>query len=377
MFILAGAFFINPNLKNDFKTALINKSYLILILLFFIYALSGFYSSDFSYYLERLRIKLPFLFMPFAFIGLKELRVKTLLSILQFFVVVIFITALGVLINYLIHFQAINTAILAGKTLPAPIHHIRFSLLIAIASGSSMYLLEQKFYSFTRKERWFTAFVAVFLVIFLHIFAVRSGLLAFYLMALIYISYFILNRRKYIAGAVLLGLLIIMPIIAYYNVTSFKNKLLYMKYDIELFRKGEVYEGLSDSRRLASLIAGIEIFKEHPIIGVGIGDVRDKTNEVYQKRYSYVPQNTIIHNQYIFILAATGIVGLILSLFVFLYPVFSSGNYKSWLFVAVNAILLMSFFVEATLETQIGTAVYIFFVLYIMVLTQKVRSNTY
>src|SRR5947207_1572914 len=58
---------ISSSLKSDFKAFISNKVMLAITSLFFLYLISGLYSADHAYWLERLRIKLPFLLLPFAF----------------------------------------------------------------------------------------------------------------------------------------------------------------------------------------------------------------------------------------------------------------------------------------------------------------------
>jgi O-antigen ligase len=115
---------------------------------------------------------------------------------------------------------------------------------------------------------------------------------------------------------------------------------------------------------LGSIQAGIELGKESPILGVGIGDIRTKTNDFLKKKYPELANLGLLpHNQYVFYFAATGLVGLLLFLFCTIFPFFPNKAYTDLFFCSVQFIFFSSFLVEHTLEAQIGTASYLFFML--------------
>ena len=80
----------HPQLRNNFQRFISNKAYLAVTVFFLLVLATGIYSSDMTYWLERLRIKLPFLLFPFAFASMPRLREKDYLSIFYFFVIVLF-----------------------------------------------------------------------------------------------------------------------------------------------------------------------------------------------------------------------------------------------------------------------------------------------
>ena len=131
-----------------------------------------------------------------------------------------------------------------------------------------------------------------------------------------------------------------------------------MSWDIRQFMKGEKSIS-SDSRRLHSIVGGWEVFKTSPWIGVGMGDLKDEMAQYFRKQnadYVFFP-----HNQYLFFLAATGIPGLIVFLYCNLFPVFYHRAYHFIPLMGIQVIILMSFFVENTIENAIGVAIYAFF----------------
>ena len=70
------------------------------------------------------------------------------------------------------------------------------------------------------------------------------------------------------------------------------------------------FHHLSDQRRIVSYKTGLQIFKENPIIGTGIGDMRNEMNKKYLDEYG-VEYNALPHNQFLSYMVGTGICGLL------------------------------------------------------------------
>ena len=111
-----------------------NRSFLLLSGLFLIILLSAFQTEDWSYWWERLRIRLPFLILGLSGMmlpGLPQRRLHAILALLLGFMT---LTCLGVVISYLMHTDAIQAAMIRGHSIPVPRNHIRFSLVLSMSS---------------------------------------------------------------------------------------------------------------------------------------------------------------------------------------------------------------------------------------------------
>ena len=89
---------------------------------------------DWAYYLERLRIKLPLLLLPFAWPGFPALSPREERWVLGGFAAFVAVVLAGVLVNYALHFAEINRLLEQGRSVPVPRNHIRFSLLVGVAT---------------------------------------------------------------------------------------------------------------------------------------------------------------------------------------------------------------------------------------------------
>ncbi|MBK7212549.1 MAG: O-antigen ligase family protein [Bacteroidales bacterium] len=108
----------------------------------------------------------------------------------------------------------------------------------------------------------------------------------------------------------------------------------------------------------------IVLIMEHPIIGVGTGDVPDAFRKRYDEIHSNLdPQYRLrSHNQYLSLAVAFGIPGLIWFLLALYYPAMKRKGFRHFLFVIFYVIFILSMFTEDTIETQEGVTFYALFV---------------
>ena len=159
----------NPHIKANFHALLRNKAFLIIPVYFFIVLSGVFYSDDYGYLLERLRIRLPFLVLPFAFISFPPFPKRYYEGILYFFLLFMFLASIVITFNYWQDYETITQLMGKGKPIPTPVNHIRFSLALAfsILSGATLYY--HGFFLRYRWERFFILFITIFLFFVLHL----------------------------------------------------------------------------------------------------------------------------------------------------------------------------------------------------------------
>ncbi|MEO1625551.1 MAG: O-antigen ligase family protein [Bacteroidota bacterium] len=349
----------NPNLAKGFEVFRTHRALWSISLLFVIVLLGGLYNEDWQYYLERLRIKLPFLLLPLVFAILPTIDKRQYHSILYGFLWMCFLSCLGVLVNYLLHYDLILVNISRGQAMPTPINHIRYSLMLAFATLSGFVLYGKGFYWRFRWERWPLLLISLGLFGFLHFLSVRSGLIVLYLALGFLLLRYIYLTRRWRFGLGMMLLLTCLPYLAFQLLPSFRTKYYYARYDLEMYLRGEG-ESYSDSERLLSYQVGWKIFCEHPLIGVGAGDLRQEVAANYPPDS---PHTKMPHNQLLSVMAGAGVLGLAVFLWVFFTPLFSQHAYRDPILLILHLVIFLSFLVENTIENAFGVAFYIFFLL--------------
>lgn len=349
-----------PQAFHDYRK---NKAWLAISVPFLLVLVSWPWSGDLGYTLERLRIKLPFLVLPFAFAAMPPLRKREVCTILYFLLVVMSVISAYVLVNFAANFEAEMANLGRGGHLTTPSNHIRFSLMLALAIlGGGALWTEGFHFAEQKKERNIIGGLTLFLFAFLHVLSVRSGLVSLYIALLAIGAWFVLVKKRYLYGLAGMAGVVLLPIAAYFAVPSFQLKVDYARWDYLQFKQG-LGADYPDSERFASMQVGLQIGQEHLLLGCGAGDLKQAVKRRYEAGHAGSYRYIMPHNQLVTVFAGTGLVGLALFLTGFFFPLFYQKNWRSPLFLALHAVVFSSFFVENTIENNFGVSLYLFFLL--------------
>ncbi|WBM73568.1 O-antigen ligase family protein [Saprospira grandis] len=330
--------------------------------LFLLMAATAAYSQNTAELMSRLRVMLPLFLLPISMALLPPWPKQQWRWLLGVFVLLMSLAAAGVLINYGLNYEEIQRSLTHSKGMPNPAKdHVRFSLLLSWAS----LLAGQLFFWRLGRWPWLWLGLGLFLFLAMHIFGARSGILAFYLGIIYLLIRWLWQSKRFLLGG--LGLLasLSLPFLAYQSIPSFREKILLTQKNIRLYQEGHIGD-YSDTQRILSFQIALKVWAKSPLLGVGLGDLKDEQRAIYEKEY---PQQRVMapHSQYISSLAAMGILGLLLFLIFFSWPFFieKTAIYQLfWLLIAV------SFLSENTLFITIGANLYAFFQGYLL-LRQK------
>lgn len=134
-------------------------------------------------------------------------------------------------------------------------------------------------------------------------------------------------------------------------------------FEYNLYRRSGNPNGGSLSQRIEFTRAAFHIISRHPLFGVGTGDVPQAFSQTYDEIHSPLSEEYRFraHNQYLSIMIAFGVVGLLVFLAALLVPWLSSRKNRTYLYTVFLAIMLLSMLPEDTLETQAGASMFAFF----------------
>jgi len=353
---------LNSQLRSNWQNFISNKAYLAVTLYFFLILMTGIYSSDMNYLMERLRIKLPFLLLPFAFASMPQLKEREYLSIFYFFLFLLFGSAILVGFGYLQNYELITDNLGKGQPIPTPVNHIRFSLMMAFSIIGGVVLFFRNFYWKWVWEKWLILGMTIFLFFFIHVLSVRSGILVLYASLLFLTLRFAFLQKKYWLGITSVIILLCIPTLAYKSIESFRKKVDYTIWDWQQYYYDLPLRS-SDASRLISFKVGLEICQKEKWLGVGAGDLRKEVHKIYEERFPEIKDKKMPHNQFISICGGMGIIGLAIFILAFFFPLFYKKIKPDALFITLHLIIFASFFTENTIENSVGVGFYIFFLL--------------
>ena len=310
-------------------------------------------------------MKLPLLILPFSFAVLPALSKVRLQQLYYVFVICVFLGSLYSAGYYFTHFDYVNELYIHSDVMETPTNHVRYSLMVGFAVLIGYKFIREKFFVFRPIEKWFLIGITIWLFIFLHILAVRSGLVAFYAVAGLGLAFDFFFRRRFLSS-VLIGFgLMLSLVLAFFTLPTFYNKFFLTIADVKSVSEAESAHDYSIAGRVYSFKVATEVIKDNPIIGVGIGNLEAELEKRYETMFPEILDRGHIlpHNQFIYTLAVFGIAGLLIFLICFYFPLFRFARLFEPLYLFHYLIITFSFLFETTLETQVGLVYSILFIL--------------
>ena len=163
----------------------------------------------------------------------------------------------------------------------------------------------------------------------------------------------------------------------YPNWGNLHKRIYELVNEYDEFKNNRSINGHSLTMRLYFWQAAFTVIKNNPLIGVGTGDVQKQLNETYINTKSPLSKEWYKrpHNQFITITVALGIFGLLIFVFSIIYPVLKLRKQLIVLYFPFLIILISSFMLEDTLESQAGLSFFVVFnTLFISLAYNKVKG---
>src|SRR5690606_21374449 len=243
------------------------------------------WSSNIPFWEQRLQVKLPVILLLLAF----SLMPRPSARQWQLFTVTTAIVMVGCaaytlsfLIGNVQHYVEQYNISHVLPTIPGD--HIRASLVATMFIIWYAYMWKRLQH---KAAKWFIAFAIIFLSIYLHVLAVKTGLLAWYLFVLGWAVYIGLKRNKLVAVAIV-ALIISGGVLAVKYIPTLNQRLGYLNYTYIVFKEGERSGHYSDMGRLISYDIALRLTREHMVYGTGMGDVLDVMKQGYDRWYPQI-----------------------------------------------------------------------------------------
>lgn len=360
VFVVISLSFYNPT--GQFRQFIASPLLWGLSLLFFLPLLSGLWSNDKHEWFEIMKIKLPFLLLPFAFAAPFQLQKERWERLAYFFILLVFSGTAWSMVVYLQNANVFNAGYLQANSIVTPLENdrIRFSLLVSLAALLAGRMALQK-----KKFAYLRLTLLVWFAVFLHILSVRTGLLAFYIMLFAGGVFLLYSKSGFRKGLPLLFLLLLMPFVAYYSLPSFQNRVKFFVYEYDFFKHAAYVPASNDAVRVASWKTGTILLKKNIVAGVGFGDIAAEMDNAYEIVYPGIKKTDKIlpANEWLMYGLGCGIAGLLIFTFVSLLPFFIKTR-EAFLWKLSAVVFAFSFFVDVGLEVQFGVFIYLFVTLW-------------
>lgn len=331
--------FIFFNFKKNFDL----KNYLFFYCYFFLVNITLIYCNNFDNGIKLTIRTLPILVIPYFFSILNDNEKKKLRdNFIKYFIFSNFIYSL-LIWPYLAYVKATTTL----KTLDHLLSYITYEFFgfndhpIYISSFFAVSIIFLIFKENKNKTDYFMLF---FLIITLVLLSRKMIIISLFVSILIY---YIINRKINILKNVFFFILFFSIVFILYFIPE-----IYLRF-IEVLNLNQNLLTSSSGIRLTIWKIVVEILYDNWLFGVSWGDVQDALNEKYSK-YGFVEiLNKNCHNQYLQILLASGVTGLII-ISIFYFNFFKNNVINNKYFLLTQILFLSLFIVENYLERQNG-----------------------
>ena len=192
--------------------------------------------------------------------------------------------------------------------------------------------------------------------------ASKSGLISIMLLmfGLIFVK---IRRQKKVSSYlkyIVLGSLLI-PLTLFHFAPEYSKRFINV---LNIFNHSPMKQNTNESTalRLVSWNASVEIIKSHPIMGVGLGDVRSELKQIYKKEKQEVAYNKALnsHNQFLQTSVTLGMLGLLALLGILFFFISRFFIYQNITGIMLGFLVFINLMFESMLEAQAGI-IFIFF----------------
>ena len=143
---------------------------------------------------------------------------------------------------------------------------------------------------------------------------------------------------------------------------GFKTRIMKVMVAYSNYKRSGDANGSSVFQRVEYIKASFGIIKDSPVFGVGTGIIKVFADYYEEINSKLLPEYRLrSHNQYLAIMVAFGVVGLLWFLFSMFYPLFADKRNRNYLYMVFLFIIMISMFTDDTLETQVGATLFAYF----------------
>ncbi len=352
--------------KNEERPVFKKRLFFNNSIIYWLYAIGLFYSSNIPYALQKLETGLSLIVFPLIFALIwnirkridKELLVKefTIIFFSSVFIYTIIIFSFLFTKGIIANFEDPNFIRHFTQNIPIiGLHPIYASIFLSLGLLFSIFIVFK-----TRQNhiRIAVLFIDSLILLLLISLASKGVILAFLIASSVFLIKYIGNFKRSIYIIALISGVIALGIVFSPSLSSRMNRLI-----SSLNLSTQVSKENSTDIRKAVYLCSINSIKGKWIFGHGIGDIEDELMKCYHNTSELLVEGQYnTHNQYLSILLSNGILGLF-GTFFFLYWNFNiSLKRKDHLFFSVLLFYSIVMFMENILARQSGVIMFAFLV---------------
>ncbi|MEP7169848.1 MAG: O-antigen ligase family protein [Bacteroidota bacterium] len=213
-FALIGSWLISGNIINKIKSAFNNPVVAVLALVYFMHLVGGFYSTDYNYYFNDVRIKLPLLILPVLIYTSPKISQQWFERILSIFVLAVLLSTL-ISMGVLYHIIPLRKQLNDIRDISVFVSHIRLSLFICLSIFITCFFIQKHFQTYNFLKNILLILLIVWFLIFLFILEAMTGVSILIIVSLFLAVYFIYKQKKFLLKVSGTVIVLIIPLLIF------------------------------------------------------------------------------------------------------------------------------------------------------------------
>jgi O-antigen ligase len=371
--LLTIAWIVSPDFIESFQNVVRNKILLLLVSFYILHIISLLYSSNLSYAFFDLQVKLGFLLFPlilsaFSFSSDEIKRFKV-----AFIGGVFFASVVCLFYAFQSYYKEADVDSFFYESYSHFLHPGYFTIYLSFA----ILLVADSMFNqphFNKRCRWAELFLMIFLLGNISLLTSRTAWITSVIMLLIYFFILIYQKRIMNTQWVFIIAIVLSIVLLQLIPLNFYNRFTQVEETVNSIVKPvtpqensvipvESNDESSSSVHLTLWKNAIKLICQHPLFGVGIGDIHDELNKEYSKNnFQFgIGKNFNPHNQYLHTGVSLGVIGILVLLLMLVFPFVYSMKHQEWIYALFILIIFLNSMTESILERQAGILFFSFF----------------
>jgi O-antigen ligase len=340
---------------------------LILLGTFYVLHLIGIiYSANTNFALLDIQIKASFLLIPFCF-DKKVFQQIEINFVKQALVVGCFGYSVYLLIAAFLNFQSNHQVSTFFYTEFSPKQHVAYlTMYIILACIFIIQHLQEK-QSLNNVSKFVSCALLLFFYVIIAMLSSRTAIFSGLITLSIFIFFSLKSKFDIVKSVLFSGINAVVFVFVFWFITGSQNRFekpIPASTNTTAEQKSaEESSTVQRNVRYTLWSTAVTIFKEHPLLGVGTGDIKDELLLKYKQQnfQEGITYNLNAHNQFFQTLATLGIPGIISLLLLFLVPIIHAIKKGNVTFMAFSILIIINCLTESVFEKQAGVLFFCFF----------------
>ena len=368
--VISTAFFITfftGEFKDYFSTLTKNKAAVVILIFFLIHLISMLYTTNTSSGWRGLEVKLSYLAFP---LFLPIIFNSTRLNIYLLFKIMVVSGLIYCISSFmragLIYSETNNISDLLSSNLGFRINQSNPFVHPTYVSLYFNFLILLLSYNFIKKDlsskiKILSLALIVLFILFILFSSSKFGILLVGINIIIILSYYAKVKRKIKQALIIFSVFSFISVLGIYNSPL---KIRFQQAYKEIFHGNKNANGyqMSTGTRIWTWKTTVEIIKENPVLGVGVGDIRTELIKKYKEfGITDKSRNKLdSHQQFLQTFATIGISGITCLLFLFFTLFRKAIKTKNVILFSFTLFYFLFGLTESMLETQAGIVFFTF-----------------